>query len=91
MKAIQEASEDKILVDSNEDEDKIAMTIRSFNKLLRRKNLSRQRNNKKNDRKKAKDVICYECKQLGYIGSEYPKLKLKMKGVKNKIKAFKTT
>ena len=42
-------------------------------------------------RRKPKDVTCYECKKLGHIRSECPKLKLKNKGAKERRKAFKAT
>ena len=86
LKAIQEASEDESLVDSSEDDDKIAMITRGFKKFLKRKCFSRQRDHKKN-----KEVTCYECKKSGHISSECPKLKFNNKGAKDKKKAFKAS
>ena len=71
------------------------MLTRNFKKFLKKKNSSRTRDfNKKYEgegKKKTKEVTCYECKKLGHIRSEYPKLKFKNKGVKKKRKAFKAT
>ena len=71
------------------------MLTRNFNRLLKRKHPSRIRDfNKKCEeegKKKTKEVTCYECKKLGHIKSECPKLKFKNKGAKDKKKAFKAT
>ena len=40
---------------------------------------------------KTKEVTCYECKKLGHIKSECPKLKFMNKEAKDKKKAFKAT
>ena len=91
MKAIQEASEDESLVDSSDDDDEIAMITRRFKKFLKRKSFSRQRDNKKYDGKKNKEVTCYKCKKPRHIRSECPNLKFMKKGAKNKKKAFKAS
>ena len=71
------------------------MLTRNFNRFLKRKHPSRTRDfNKKYEgegKKKTKEVTCYECKKLGHIKSECPKLKFKNKGAKDKKKAFKAT
>ena len=71
------------------------MLTRNFNKFLKRKHSSKTKDfNKKYEgdgKKKTKEVACYECKKLGHIRSECPKLKFKNKGVKDKKKVFKAT
>ena len=71
------------------------MLTRNFNRFLKKKHSSRIRYfNKKDereDKKKIKEVTCYECKKSGHILSEYPKLKSKNKGAKDRKKAFKAT
>ena len=67
------------------------MLIRGFKKFLRKKNFLRQRDNKKNEGKRTKEVICYECKKPGQIRSECLRLKFKGKGIKENKKAFKST
>ena len=91
MKDIQEASEDESLMDSSDDDDEKTIITRGFKKFLKRKSFSRQRDNKKYNGKKNKEVTCYECKKLGYIGSECPKFKFKNNGAKDKKKAFKAS
>ena len=94
MKASQEASEEEN-EGSSDDDVEIAMLTRNFNSFLKRKHPSRTRDfNKKYEgegKKKTKKVTCYECKKLGHIKSECPKLKSKNKGAKDKKKAFKAT
>ena len=71
------------------------MLTRNFNRFLKGKNSSRIRDFIKKyegeGKKKSKEVTCYECKKLGHIRSECPKLKFKNKGAKDKRKAFKAT
>lgn len=74
---------------------KLPCSLKNFKKFLRKKNSSRTRDfNKKYEgkgKKKTKDVTCYECKKLGHIRSECPKLKFKNKGAKDRKNAFKAT
>ena len=71
------------------------MLTRNFNRFLKRKLPSKTKDfNKKYEgegKKKTKEVTCYECKKLGHIKSECPKLKFKNKGAKDKKRAFKAT
>ena len=71
------------------------MLTRNFNRFLKRKLPLRTKDfNKKyegDSKKKTQEVTCYECKKLGHIKSECPKLKCKNKGAKDKKKAFKAT
>ena len=67
------------------------MITRGFKKFLKRKRFSRQRDNKKFESKKNKEVTYYECKKLTHIRRECPRLKLKKKGIKDKEKVFKAS
>ena len=71
------------------------MLIRNFKKFLRKQHTSRTRDfNKKykgEGKKKIKEVTCYKYKKSGHIRSEYPKLKSKNKGAKDRKNAFKAT
>ena len=71
------------------------MLTKNFKKFLRKKYSSRIRDfNKKYEgegNKKAKEVICYDCKKLGHIQSECPKLKFKNNEAKDKKKTFKAS
>ena len=95
LKASQVESEDENNEVSSDDDEEVAMLTRSFKKFLRKKHSSRIRYfNKKYEgegNKKIKDITCYECKKLGHIRSECPKLKFKNKGAKKRSKAFKAT
>ena len=62
-----------------------------FKKFFKRKSFSKQRDNKKFEGKKNKEVTCYECKKLRHIRSECPRLKFKNKEAKDKKKAFKAS
>ena len=83
LKASLEASEEDPNEGYSDDDVEIAMLTRNFNRFLKRKNPSRLRDfNKKYEgkgKKKTKEVTCYECKKLGHIKSECPKLKFKNK------------
>ena len=69
------------------------MLTRNFKRFLKKKHSSRTRDfNKKYEgegKKKSKEVTYYECKKLGHIRSECPKLKFKKKRAKDKKKASK--
>ena len=67
LKATQEESKEKSLNSSSEEDDELAMLTRGFKKYLRKKNFSRQRDFKKNEVKKSKGVICYECNKPGHV------------------------
>ena len=91
LKTSQKVREEEKNEDSSDDDNEIAMITRGFKKFLKRKSFSRQRDNKKFDGKKNKEVTCYEYNKSGHIRSEYPKLKFKNKGAKKRRKAFKAT
>ena len=91
LKASQEESEEENNEVSSDDDNKIAMLTINFNRLLKKKHSSRTRDFKGEGKKKSKEVTCYECKKLGQIQSECPKLKSKGKGAKDRKKAFKAT
>ena len=91
MKAIQRDSDEESPNTSSEKDDEFAMLTREFKKYLRKKNFSRQRDFKKNDGKKSKEVICFECDKPGHIRNECPRLKFKGKGANEKKKTFKAT
>ena len=67
------------------------MITKGFKKFLRKKNFSRQKDNKKNEGKRPKEVTYYECKKSGHTRNECPKLKFKSKRAKEKKKVFKST
>ena len=71
LKASQEASEKENNEGSSDDDIKIAILTRNFNRFLKRKHPSRIRDfNKKYEgecKKKIKEVTCYECKKLDHI------------------------
>ena len=94
LKASKEVSEEENEA-SSDDDIEIAMLTRNFNRFLKRKHPLRIRDfNKKYEgegKKKTKEVTCYECKKLGHIKRECPKLKFRNKGAKDKKKAFKAT
>ena len=95
LKASQNDSEEENLEDSSDEDGEISMLTRNFKKFLRKQHTSRTRDfNKKYEgygKKKTKEVTYYECKKLGHIKSECPKLKSKNKGAKKRRKAFKAT
>ena len=95
LKASPEENEEENNEGSSNDDDEVVMLTRSFKKLLRKKYSSRTRDfNKKYEgesKKKTKEITCYECKKLGHIKSECPKLKSKNKWAKERRKAFKVT
>ena len=95
MKASQEVSEEENNEGSSDDDNKIAMLTRNFNRFLKRKHPSRTRDfikkYERESKKKTKEVTCYECKKLSHIKCECPKLKSKNKGAKDRKKAFKAT
>ena len=93
LKASQNDSEIENLEYSSDKDSEIAILIRNFKKFFIKQHTSRTRDfNKKYEgdgKNKTKEVTCYKCKKLGHIRSEYPKLKSKNKGAKNRKKAFK--
>ena len=58
---------------------------------FRKKNLSKHKESKRGGFNKTKEVICFKCKRPGHIQDECPKLKLKHKESKERIRAFKAT
>ena len=95
LKASQEASDEDPNKGSNDINVEISMLTKNFNRFLKRKFSSRSKQfNKKYEGKgkmKTNEETCYECKKLGHIKSECPKLKFKNKGAKDKKKAFEAT
>ena len=67
------------------------MITSGFKKFLKRKIFLKQRDNKKLEGKKNKEVTCYECKKLRHIRSECSRLKFKGKRAKDKKNAFKAS
>ena len=83
LKASQEAIDEDPNEGSSDDDVEIAMLTKNFNRFLKRKFPSRSKHfNKKYEgegKMKTKEVTCYECKKLGHIKSECPKLKSRTK------------
>ena len=95
LKVSQETSDSEPNEGSSDDDVEIAMLTKNFNRFLKIKLPSRSKNFSKKyegeGKMKTKEVTFYECKKSGHIKSEYPKLKFKNKGAKDKKKAFKAT
>ena len=91
LKASQESSNDKSLIDLSEEDKEFAILIRGFKKFLRRKNLANFKENKKSESKKRREVTCYKSKKPGHIKNECPRLKHKSKRAKEKRNGFKAT
>ncbi|KAI0524691.1 hypothetical protein KFK09_004073 [Dendrobium nobile] len=72
-----------------EDEDDIALMTKQFRNFLNRKQKRRQYWNRGKFNKNAKvsnEVICYECRELGHIKTDCPKLKSTLSKEKVKVK-----
>ena len=87
---IQEGKEESSEEEKNESE--VAFLAKKIRNFMRKKKVAPRKRiidrEKIEKEKKRENLICFECKRLGYVRSEYPKLR---KAFKKKKKTFMVT